>query len=111
MSKDSGGGLASLDAPSAQWTLPQKLQAICDEIFARWDADQRSGKLLTALAGRLPNYRADVTEVRRAVNAHDDLVASLRDGVTALWLLAAAGNKDAAEKHQRALAALTKAEA
>lgn len=45
----------------------QDLEAICDEIFERWDKDQRSGKLLTALAGRIPSYRADVDRVRAAL--------------------------------------------
>lgn len=45
----------------------KKLEAICDEIFERWDKDQRSGKLLSALGGRLPRYRDDVTEVRNAL--------------------------------------------
>lgn len=47
----------------------RKLELICDEIFERWDKDQRSGKLLSALAGRLPRYRADVDEVRAALTA------------------------------------------
>lgn len=45
----------------------EKLERICDEIFNRWDKDQRSGKLLTALAGHIKNYRADVDEVRAAL--------------------------------------------
>jgi hypothetical protein len=47
----------------------EKLDRICNEIFDRWDKDQRSGKLLTALAGLLPGYRADVDEVRAALSA------------------------------------------
>lgn len=46
-----------------------KLEAICEEIFDRWDKDMRSGKLLTAMAGRLKNYRVDVDEVRKALGA------------------------------------------
>lgn len=45
----------------------EKLEAICAEIYERWDKDQRSGKLLAALAGKLPNYRQDVTDVRQAL--------------------------------------------
>lgn len=45
----------------------EMLRAICDEIFERWDKDQRSGKLLLALAGRLPKYRDDVDQVREAL--------------------------------------------
>lgn len=46
----------------------QQLEAICEEIFDRWDNDQRSGKLLLALSGRLPNYRPDVDAVRAALS-------------------------------------------
>lgn len=59
-------------------TLAEKFAAICDEIFERWDKDQRSGKLLSALSGNLPRYRQDVTEVRRAIDAHGPLM-DLRD--------------------------------
>lgn len=48
-------------------TLLQKFEAICDEIFDHWDKGMKSGKLLTALAGRLSFYRADVTEVREGL--------------------------------------------
>ena len=46
----------------------QKLNAICAEIFERWDKDQRSGKLLLALAGELPGYRKDVDDIRAALS-------------------------------------------
>ena len=49
----------------------EMLEAVCDEIFDRWDKDQRSGKLLSALAGRLPNYRADVTAIRDALSRQE----------------------------------------
>lgn len=42
----------------------EQLEAICAEIFERWDQDMRSGKLLLALSGKLPGYRADVDAVR-----------------------------------------------
>lgn len=45
----------------------QQLETICEEIFERWDKDMRSGKLLQALAGKLPGYRADVDAVRNAL--------------------------------------------
>lgn len=48
-------------------TLLQRFEAICDEIFDRWDKDMKPGKLLSALAGRLENYRDDVTEVRKSL--------------------------------------------
>lgn len=47
------------------------LNAICEEIFQRWDKDQRSGKLLSALGGRFTGYRPDVTLVRQALEAYD----------------------------------------
>jgi hypothetical protein len=46
----------------------EMLEIICAEIYEHWDKDMRSGKLLQALAGELPNYRADVTEVRAALS-------------------------------------------
>lgn len=45
----------------------QELESICAEIYARWDKDMRSGKLLAALAGMSPGYRADVDRVRAAL--------------------------------------------
>lgn len=45
----------------------EMLEAICAEIYERWDKDMRSGKLLQALSGTLPNYRSDVTAVRAAL--------------------------------------------
>lgn len=65
------------DAPSK--TPLQKLEAICAEIYQRWDSDQRSGKLLGALAGSLPNYRQDVTDVREALKAAAPVVMSPED--------------------------------
>lgn len=47
---------------------PDKHEKICDEIFERWDKDQRSGKLLSALSGRITHYRADVDAVRVALS-------------------------------------------
>ena len=44
------------------------LTAVADEIFERWDKDMRSGKLLTALAGRLSGYRADIDALRAALS-------------------------------------------
>lgn len=52
-------------------TLIERLDAICEEIFDHWDKDQRSGKLLTALAGRLPGYRNDVDVIRQALATVD----------------------------------------
>lgn len=55
------------------------LNTICEEIFQRWDKDQRSGKLLSALSGRFTGYRPDVTKVRRALESHDALVKALEE--------------------------------
>lgn len=53
-------------------TLIEKLDAICNEIYERWDTDMRSGKLLSALAGHLPStYRAECADIRRALAAHE----------------------------------------
>lgn len=65
-------------------TLLEKLTIICDEIFERWDKDQRSGKLLTALAGGLPRYRADVTEVRQALAGWRPISTAPKDGTEVL---------------------------
>lgn len=51
--------------------LIEKLDTICDEIFERWDKDQRSGKLLSALSGRLTSYRPDVDDIRGALDRCD----------------------------------------
>lgn len=45
------------------------LEDVCDEIFERWDKDMRSGKLLTALAGRIENYDQRVIRIRQALTA------------------------------------------
>jgi hypothetical protein len=37
---------------------------ICEEIFQRWDADMKPGKLLLALTGNLPSYDPRVTRIR-----------------------------------------------
>lgn len=51
----------------------EQLETICAEIYGRWDKDMRSGKLLQALAGTLPKYRADVDAVRSALVREDGL--------------------------------------
>jgi hypothetical protein len=61
-----------------------KLELIANEIFERWDADQRSGKLLSALSGHLTHYRADVTEVRRALMHYPQLITVLKNTTHAL---------------------------
>lgn len=53
-----------------------KLEGICAEIYSQWDKDMRSGKLLSALAGGIPRYRQDVTDVREALAELDRLRAT-----------------------------------
>ena len=60
-------------------SILDKLEAVCEEIFQRWDKDMRSGKLLTALGGGLPDYRPDVTEIRRALFAFPEMLAALKN--------------------------------
>lgn len=59
-------------------TALAKLEGICAEIYSRWDADMRSGKLLSALAGGLRSYRQDVTDVREALQEDEKLRAALK---------------------------------
>src|SRR5688572_7707248 len=49
-------------------TLLELLEQVCDEIFKRWDKDMRSGKLLSALSGRVNNYDPRVTAIRAALS-------------------------------------------
>jgi hypothetical protein len=53
------------------------LRSVCDEIFGRWDKDMRSGKLLTALAGRLPGYDPRVTRILAALENEHEASGSL----------------------------------
>jgi hypothetical protein len=41
-----------------------ELELIAEEIFQRWDADMRPGKLLSALAGHVKNYDPRVDRIR-----------------------------------------------
>lgn len=43
------------------------LAIICEEIFERWDAGMRPGKLLRALGGGLPDYDPRVERIRAAL--------------------------------------------
>jgi hypothetical protein len=67
--------------------LLKSLEAICDEIFEKWDKDQRSGKLLSALAGRIKRYRDDVTAIRSALTPpSDDMEAAKKiEGDVLVW--------------------------
>lgn len=48
-------------------TALEEFEQICEELFDRWDADMKPGKLLSALSGRLPNYDSRVTRIRDAL--------------------------------------------
>lgn len=69
--------------------LIKKLTAIADEIFEKWDKDQRSGKLLLALTGALPRYRADVSEIRCALATHQNCIDALKIAVIHIEHMAA----------------------
>lgn len=45
----------------------EDLRSVCADIYERWDKDQRSGKLLAALAGGLRNYDPRVTRILAAL--------------------------------------------
>lgn len=82
MKTDTTLPLAKTDAGNEQVdprSLAQRLTDIADQIFQRWDSDMRSGKLLTALAGRIENYNRDVTAIRGALASHDALVKVLEE--------------------------------
>jgi len=54
------------------------LETVTGDIYERWDADQRSGKLLTALAGHMPpGYDARCDNIRKACNNYPALVEVL----------------------------------
>lgn len=55
------------DQPAALPALLADLQSVCADIYDRWDKDQRSGKLLQALAGTLTEYDPRVTRIRAAL--------------------------------------------
>jgi len=59
-------------------TLRADLNSVCAEIYDRWDKDQRSGKLLSALAGELRKYDPRTTRIRAAIENHDDLLTALQ---------------------------------
>lgn len=48
----------------------EDLKSVCRQIFDRWDKDQRSGKLLTALEGLLPGYDPRVDRIHQALIEH-----------------------------------------
>lgn len=63
---------------AAKWNPLGQLDAIAEEAFERWDKDMRSGKLLLALSGALPDYRADITSVRLACVVAPALLSTIR---------------------------------
>lgn len=74
---------ADTEAQRAGATVLQSLEFVCEDIFDRWDADMRSGKLLSALSGRVANYDPRVTAIRSALAAYPDLVDALQGLVAA----------------------------
>ena len=46
----------------------EDLRSVCADIYERWDADMRSGKLLAALAGNIPDYDPRVTRILKALS-------------------------------------------
>ena len=51
----------------ASLTPLEDLRSVSAEIFERWDKDMRSGKLLTALEGRVLGYDRRVNRIRHAL--------------------------------------------
>jgi hypothetical protein len=49
----------------------RKFRSIADECHAEWDADNdhRVGKILKALSGRMPGYRADIDKIHAVISA------------------------------------------
>lgn len=83
--------LATTEAVGIE-TLPsliEDLNEICAEIYDRWDKDQRSGKLLGALAGTVTNYNRAVTRIRSALALHDELVTALERAASHIEHMAA----------------------
>ena len=77
-----------------------KLEGICAEIYSQWDKDMRSGKLLSALAGGIPRYRQDVTDVREALAEIERLRATEARLRAALEPFAEAANVHEAREAQ-----------
>ena len=61
------------------------LETLSGDLFERWDKDQRSGKLLTAMSGMMsPGYDPRVDRIRRALTSHTDLLSALESAEDAL---------------------------
>ena len=63
---------ANTQAPATQAELLEALEScvkIADEAFVLWDADKdmKVGKMLRALAGQMPRYRADIDKIHAAI--------------------------------------------
>lgn len=58
-------------------TFGARLKAIMWEVSCAWDADQdsRVGKMLIALSGRMPGYRADITALLEELESHPAVAA------------------------------------
>lgn len=55
------------------------LTILSEEIFARWDVDMRSGKLLQSLMGRIEHYDERVDNIRQALAAYTRFQAALHE--------------------------------
>lgn len=54
---------------------------IADEAREEWDkapAGMRAGKILIALSGHVPGYRADIDEIHDTLRFHDEFNAQAR---------------------------------
>lgn len=67
--------------------LLDMLATVSDEAFEQWDKGMRAGKILTALAGRVENYKPEITAVRAALADHAALVAKVAALEAEMWEL------------------------
>ncbi len=63
------------DPPEPAASLIADLDSVAADIFGRWNSDMRSGKLLTALEGRIERYDPRVTRIRDALAKLDRAAA------------------------------------
>lgn len=84
--------------------LLKDLEIIAEDINDRWDSGMKSGKLLAALAGRVSNYRADVTRVRQLLDVKITVkTMALSDGRSDYFVAIIVGDREVtpyASRHQ-----------
>lgn len=80
-SHQSAGAPLLADQGEAHTDVLGELTRIVSEIYAEWDSDHdsRVGKMLSALAGCRPRYRADIDTLRAALGASRPSPASRKD--------------------------------